>query len=481
MSNKHKASSLLAPQATGGDTAEGGFGYQASLITAKVPRWLADDGFTEMIRESLGDAEAKFFLPGLGITREFIEYKNHQMTPTEFWTEMRHFQDMDEEAPGSYHRFVLACTGVSTSLNPLINGLRRVRHAFSFYDGAQRIQEESFGDFLKIVLEQGQTENAAHFLFSKVWFEIDLTDAEGHARELFREALFRDLNVSEEVSVKSSNAACSQLAELIKSRKNRPITRQELEDAIWDNIDPQYRPLSQVRIHTIHSDSRTNITEGILQFNWSSTFGGPNREYPPTEEWNKTVLAQLETTRDWIISTKRPRKIRLSGNRRLSASVAIGWVFSSVAGFTVSMEIKDEIWSTHQYPTPDTDDYSWGCEFRGAGQEEEMALGIGIMKDVNLEVEEFLISSGFAGPRLYLTSETPLLSPQHTNLAVNEAKRIILKYIAQTGCKRVHLFIATPSPFALFFGHRLNATAAIQCYERKEPNLYVPSCLISLT
>ena len=63
MSKNRKISSLLAPQATGGDIAEGGFQYQANLITARIPNWLAQDGFTEMIRESLGDVEAKFFAP----------------------------------------------------------------------------------------------------------------------------------------------------------------------------------------------------------------------------------------------------------------------------------------------------------------------------------------------------------------------------------------------------------------------------------
>ena len=61
MSKNERCLSLLSPQATGGDIAEGGFQYQANLIVARIPNWLAQDGFTEMIRESLGDVEAKVF------------------------------------------------------------------------------------------------------------------------------------------------------------------------------------------------------------------------------------------------------------------------------------------------------------------------------------------------------------------------------------------------------------------------------------
>ena len=60
MNQQEKVLSLLAPQATGGDTAEGGFQYQTNWIIARIPMWLAQDGFTELIREALGDAEAKF-------------------------------------------------------------------------------------------------------------------------------------------------------------------------------------------------------------------------------------------------------------------------------------------------------------------------------------------------------------------------------------------------------------------------------------
>lgn len=80
--------SLLEPESTGGDIAEGGFEFQRNLILYKIPYWLSFEGFTSLIWESIGDIEAKFFLPGKGLVNEAVEAKNHQVTPKEFWDEI---------------------------------------------------------------------------------------------------------------------------------------------------------------------------------------------------------------------------------------------------------------------------------------------------------------------------------------------------------------------------------------------------------
>ena len=189
MNQKQNTLSLLAPQATGGEIAEGGFQYQANLITAQIPSWLAKDGFTEMIRESLGDVEAKFFTPSVGLNREFVEYKNHLLQPKEFWEEIENFWEKNKQALDSYQRFVLACTSVSRELNPIINALDQVRDAYPFYDEAKQIQDTSYNHFVEVVKKRGKSKDMADFLFSKVHFKIDLTDAEDFPRELFRETL----------------------------------------------------------------------------------------------------------------------------------------------------------------------------------------------------------------------------------------------------------------------------------------------------
>ena len=478
MSKNQQISSLSSPQATGGDIAEGGFQYQANLIIARIPNWLAQDGFTEMIRESLGDVEAKFFVPGRGFRREFIQYKNHRMTPSKFWSEIKHFQKMNQEASTSYQRLVLACTGVSDELGPTINGLRRVRDAYPFYDGAQQIQDASYDDFVKAVARLGKSKEMADFLFDKVDFDIDLTDAEDHPRELFRETLFQIYPVFDELLAKFSGAAYSRLVELVQPRKNQPIYRGELEEAVWKDIEPEYRADPSIRIHTIHDDSDEG-PEGCLQLNWKSCFGGRERNFPPAEEWNRQVIGEIQSTREWLVSTQRSRRIHLSGHRRLSASIAIGSIFSAVSGFVIGMETKEGIWYTDDHPRANTPDYLWEQELHSDELTSEMVIGISIKRKIANEVEQYLETMGCNGSRLYLFSNDAILSAAHANRSVERAKQMIKESAAAVSAKKIHLFIAAPAQFALFLGHRLNAIGEIQCYEYQNTNVYVPTCLIS--
>ena len=479
MNQKQNTLSLLAPQATGGDIAEGGFQYQTNWIIARIPRWLAQDGFTEMIREALGDVEAKFFVPGAGMRREFVEYKNHNLQPSKFWEEVENFWEKDQHAPNSYQRFVLACTSVSTQLKPVINALRRVRDAYPFYDGAIEIQDTSYDQFVEAVTKLNKPKELADFMFSKVDFEIDLTDAEDQNRELFRGALLKHFPTFTEFSVKISDAAHSHLSELIRSRKNFPVYRQELENAIWKEVEENDESKHAIRIHTLHDEYIDKSSDGCLKFDWKETFEGVNRNFPSTEVWNQEVTKELCATKEWLIASNRTRRILLSGHRRLSASIAIGATFSAVSGFTIEMETKDGLWCTNNHATNDSPDYIWEQKSINGKLMGEIAVGISILKDTaNEDVDKYLETIHFGGDRLYLFGNAALQSDHQTNCAVHKAKSMIQTLVNKTQAKKIHLFFAGPAQFALFLGHRLNTLGKIQCYEWIPPNAYIPTVLI---
>ena len=478
MSRNQKNLSLLSPQSTGGDIAEGGFQYQSNSITAQIPNWLAQDGFTEMIREGLGDVEVKFYAPSGGVNCEFVQFKNHHMTPSEFWPEIEHFQQINQEDPDSYKQFVLVCTGVSSPLKTMLNVLRRVRDAYSFYDGSQQTQDASYDDFVKAVEKLGKSKKVADFLFSKVRCEIDPTDAEVHLRERFREILFQNYPIFTKLPAEFSTEACSRLVELLQSRKNQPIYRQELEGAIWKSVETEERPEFLIRIHTIYDDFNEG-PDGCLRFNWKSFFGGKERNFPPAEEWNKQVIGELQSTKKWLLSTQHSRLIHLSGHRRLSASIAIGSIFSAVSGFVIRMETKEGTWCTNNHPQAETPDYLWERDIHDDESTGEMAVGISIKRKITNEVERYLETTGFRGPRLYLFGDNAILSAAHANRAVEKTKQAIDELIAAFDVKKIRLFIAGPAQFALFLGYRLNAMGEIQCYEYRDANVYVPTCLIS--
>lgn len=480
MTDQRKKPTLLDPEAKGGDTAEGGFRFQDHLILARIPVWLSCDGFTEMIREALGDTEARFFTPADGMVLEFVEYKNHHLTASEFWPEIDRFYDMDAAHPESYLRFVLVCTGVSSVLEPMLNGLRRLRDATPFYSSATTVQVASHEAFVEIVRKLGKDERIATFLFSKVFVDSDPQKSVDQGFQVFRSALERYFPRFQDMGAKQARTAWDALDALVSSRKAKPIARAELEGAIWSGVDSGQPLAAPIRVYT--GSEPPAIHWGFppeLRFDWAEFSGGTERAFPPADAWDRMVVRQLIETRDWIVATNRRQRIVLSGQRRLSASVAIGAVFNAVSGFSIDMEYRGAIWSTDDYPVCDTPNYAWRVNAPGNLKASELAVTIGIGRDIAPEVRAFIMEGRLGLPVLALAGIDPLVSAKHANVAVREAKVVISEAMGKSGADVVHLFLATPAHFALFLGHRLNATGVIQCYERVRPNLYRATCRLS--
>lgn len=472
-SENRKAPSLLDPESRGGDTAEGGFSFQENMLVARVPRWLRREGFSEMVREAMGDAEAKFFVPGRGEAREFVEYKNHQVAPAEFWKEVGCFKKLDEAAPGSYERFVLVCTGLSEGARPVAEALRRVRDPDSFYEGASEIQSSSFDAFVEVVERADRSREDAEFLFSKVHIESDAPDAERLALEVFGVALKEHFPETRQLSGDGVEGAFEKLRSLIKSRKNRSVLRAELEEALWSGVPEEIRADRRpVRIVTA-TEPVVRSGEQELVFDWREFFGGGERSYPPPEEWER-MHDDLHSTKDWILAAGRPRLVSIGGSRRLSGSLCIGSAFSAVSGFVLEMDYRGEVWRTDQYGGPD---YAWETERSGETQCGEIAAAVGVLKDVREDVAKFLEREGKAGmPRLVLKGCEAITGAASANAAVAAAKDVICRSLSDAGARVLHLFVAGPAPFALLLGHRLNAVGEVQCYEWIGEAAYVPTC-----
>lgn len=469
---------ILDPEATGGDVAEGGFDFQKHLTLIRIPTWLKCDGFSEMILEAFGDTEAQFFMPEIGISREFIEYKNHDLAPSTFWKEIKRFHEMEEEHPGVYWRFILVCTGVSSKLNPIINALDRVRGTFTFYEDVPTVQDSSYGMFVERIKKFGKDEQLARFIFKKVFIDTDPQKSVQQSFNDFREALETHFPIFSNLNKKYAQAAWDSLSGLLSNRA-KPIKRAELETAIWSALPEDHHPKpSLINLH-VASEPITGGWElpKKLCFNWSDFSGKEMRTFPSTEMWDQIVISQLLSTREWIIQSGRQHQIALTGQKRLSASIAIGAIFSAVMGFSINVLEREEKWSTDDHPTSNTPNYIWQVEYPKKEKASELAIALGICRNPVGDVRAYLQGKDF--PLLALYGEDALISAKHTNQAVRKAKEIISETMTKIGAKTIHLFIAAPSQFSLFLGHRLNATGLMQCYERTGPNVYVPTCLIN--
>ena len=127
------------------------------------------------------------------------------------------------------------------------------------------------------------------------------------------------------------------------------------------------------------------------------------------------------------------------------------------------MDYREETWRTTQYGGPD---YSWDIETVAGGPITEFSVAIGIVRDIRRDVSQFFARGSGAAPlRLVLRGDRPVTGAESVNAAVSGAKNAIARELSVARARVVHLFIAGPSAFALFLGHRMNAIGDVQCYE----------------
>jgi len=214
-----------------------------------------------------------------------------------------------------------------------------------------------------------------------------------------------------------------------------------------------------------------------IRLDWQEFFGGISRSYPPPEQWDERLVGELLQTKDWVLRNRGTRRIRLTGSRRLSTSLAIGAVFSAVAGFSIEMENRDgELWATDAHPTTDTPDFPVSIE-GDVFPSDRLIVSVGVGREIGTEVKEALGPLGLAGtPTLHLFSDEAVRSPEHVNKAVRVLKDQVAKTLSKVGAGSIDLSFAGPSTLALFFSHRINATATLRCYEWVSRGRYVPTC-----
>lgn len=475
--------SLLEPQSAGGDVAESGFSFQASYVLICLCRWLSHDGFTTMVREAMGDIEASFFVPGRGFERELVEVKNYQLTPVVFWNELRRFQQIDSGSPGTYRLFTIASPGLSKELQPLANGLRRIRGPARFYEQESAIFQSSLDDFSARVEKLGGKRQDALFLFEKIEMATELAAHQSQGEALFKQAFIEYFPEYQDVSARVLQEVYDNVRNLIQGRKNQTIFRKEIEERIRGKIPPTQLPaLRPVLIYTASgSFTSTNSTEDArsqgLFFDWTE-FAGEAVPFPSDSQWNDRMMKELEQTRQWLQTYRIQRRIRLNGMRRLCASLAVGACFSAVRGFTLEIEHRGEIYASDDHPDTSTPEYLWSVNLVPSTGD-TLVVTIGVLREIRDDVDVFMhAQEGRLLPAVHLFGSEPFLSAPHANRAVEYVKRIIAETRSKTHAKRIALFLSGPNYFALFLGHRLNAIAPIQCYQYTVTGQYTPACYL---
>lgn len=478
MTSGHDIDSLLHPRARGGAVSQGGFDYQKAAVLVKLCQWLGRDDFQSMVQEGIGDVEGKFFIPGHGASREIVEVKNHQLSPKEFWHEIDHFLHLDKASPGTYQWFTLVVPTLGGRLETLQNTLRRVRGPYGFYEGTS-IADASFDQYAQMVAKLGGRHELAVFLFEKVHIDTDLGPLSEHGQAVVQHALTTYLPEFSNLTSLEQRLVVQDASQLLNDKREQEITRQELEVQFRRGLPEERKPpVPPIRIHAAVEIPEARDTGGLL-LEWNDFFGGTCRRYPPTIEWNTRLLGELLDLRGWIRQHRTPQnRLRLTGTARLSAWLSLGWVFSAVAGFQLEMEYRGSLWTTDAYPNADTPRYTFDVRWR-EGNGDILVASVSILRDIQPDVRAHCEQTNINGaPILSMVGCEAIMDARHANRAVQVIKERLTQAIQTSKSKEVLLFFQGPAILALLLGHRLNATAVVQCHEWIGHSGYLPTCVL---
>ena len=264
----------------------------------------------------------------------------------------------------------------------------------------------------------------------------------------------------------------------MRDRISQPVHRKELESVICDALEQDdFFADHKIRVETTTANFVGKKT--TLSFEWDRFFGGNKRIYPEPREWQHEVVDQLAATRKWIAENRGHRRILLGGERRLSTLVALGSQFPAVAGFSVELEYRGSLWATDSH-SQEEDIYEI-AETHVGKIGGELIVIIDILRDVSEAVNAACSELGLKEmPMSRFHASEAITSDRHANTAVRCIKQSIEHRLHELGAETIHLFLACPAPLALFLGHRLNATAEIQCYEWTGGSSYVPTCCLRI-
>lgn len=471
---------MLDREATGGLIATNGLRFQENVALANVPTWLANHRFASLIVEGQSDIDAQFFTPKHGEYCELTEVKDHILTPAEFWAEIDHFRALDADSPNTYQRFTLVCEGLAPTLSAIGNALNRIRGTHHFY-APFPVGKASLDAFSKVVGKHGRGLEEARFLLERVHIDVTLSAVKTNAESVFGSQLVAAIPDLDSITKQDERAAFQALKALLASKIGQSVGRQELEETLRSTISAAH--LSDIQPIHLHTSAHETDSDAPLaiRFDWSKFSGGTARSFPPALEWNGVVVSELQATKDWIMRHHTQRRLVLTGSRRLSASVAIGAVFSAVSGFAIEMTpAPGQVnWCTDAHADTHTPPYALSKTVAG-GASDDLVVSLGIPHNIQQHVDHFADASGLmASARLHLHGEQPVLSAQQANHLVHTVKQAIRESLARTEARTIHLFLACPSFVALLLGYRLNAIGVIQCYEWLGNKSYAPTCRIS--
>lgn len=459
MPDKPSAPALTDARGMGGVIAQGGFDYQLWDGLARLPAWLANPAFEELIFEGLEDLEARFFAPQSPRHRLLERYqaKTGALSPKEVRGVLESFHGFEKRYPNATRVHALVTPRLPPTLAWLARDPLRVRRARPFYAPFADIMAASDAA-LRCRLIDTYGAELGEFVASAVEVSERALPDVATALATFGAALDQAFPTLEAIS-RSVADAFEALSSLARHSLGAPLGRADLIRTLEQALGKPL-PLPQACPLHIRSD-RNEADETALELD-ASRFSGGDVGFPPLDVWADQLLAPLDRTARWLRGQAVSR-VAVGGSYRLSTALAVGWSLRSAHGFELEIPTRAGVWLTDHRPATGEPAPPWRIQEPARLENDALIVAIGVLRDPSADLDT---SAGVAAEAvLGLHVSEAITSARVAQASVALVKGAVDMAVARLGAKRIRLYLAGPAAFAIALGHRWNAMPPTQLHE----------------
>jgi len=473
LSSENKPPALTDAKGMGGVIAQEGFDYQLWDGLVRLPDWLANPGFEEMIFEGLEDLESRFFAPQAPHYRLLERYqaKCGSLSPGGVQEVFQSFLSFETAFPDITRVHTLVTPRLPPKLSWLGRDPLRVRRARPFY--APFVDVVAASDTrLKDDLIDAFGEPLGSFVVNKVEVsERNLPDRDS-AVQAFGVALDRAFPTLE-APARRIERTFEALSGLVRKTVGKPLARTDLIRLVEAELG---QPLPLPAAFPLHIRSDRNETnERALEID-ASAFSGGDSPFPESKIWTEELLAPLNRTARWL-RARGVSRVALGGSYRLTTAMVLGWSLRSAIGLELEIPTRENPWLTDDHPLGEEPLTAWRIEEPSMLDHDALNVSIGVLRDPSSDL------STTAGVKaesiLALHLPKALVSGQAAQASVATVKRSVDTAVTRLRPKAIKLFIAGPAAFAVALSHRWNAMPPTQLHEfQSREQRYVPTACL---
>lgn len=466
----------------GGIVGAKGFDFQTRYTVCHLPVWLQHGGFHQIFSEGTGDIDVRYLHAGKS-TRQHIQTKDHDVTPSEFKEVVETFMTSDAGMPGIYERFTLACPSLSQQLRPVETGLARLRQARPFYDDTPSALAPTKADVDTRLRDHGFSDTQVQFIHEKVFIEVGHADLahDDRAIDMFIARLLSHPDFADKIRAMVEPAYAEMLRH-VSASKGAVLDRAAIEGFLHAAVLPKLSAEARVTVWIQNWTKESFAPPADYELDWSAQFDRPSRRVPPANVWDTELVPQLNELKTKIQAAGAVRTIRLRGKCALSTGAALGATFPTVGGwaFEIVQPPFTNPWRSDAKPTAHYPLHEEIVEGEANGP--DLVLGLNIRGDGRDDVLRYVRSSELI-PKAYVFLSPPTQGAQSIGgpedavaiaLAVRERLGVILK---ARQVRMTRLFLFGPFALSVFLGQQLTSVGHVQLFEYQDPG-YVPSALL---